>query len=284
MTMYDLIISPFADYSFMRRALAACIILAISGAPLGVFLNLRRMALVGDAMSHAILPGVSLAFMIWGLSLWYMTGAALAIGIVVAFFAFYLTRVTKLKEDASFTLVYLMSLASGVIMISKSGSGVDLLHILFGNILAINNDALYLAAGTAAATVLILSQSFRSLVIECFDADFLHASTRGRSFVGSVFFVLVVVNLVASFQILGTLMALGLMLLPAITTGFWTQSLDRAFGIGIVMAIVSAFTGLLLSYHLELPAGPAVVLVGGAACLMSVLFGRYGSVRSYLAR
>ena len=88
------------------------------------------------------------------LSVWPMTGAALAVGIVVAFFAFYLTRVTQLKEDASFTLIYLMSLAGGVVMISKSGSGVDLLHILFGNILAINNDALFLAAGTACATVL----------------------------------------------------------------------------------------------------------------------------------
>lgn len=284
MTLYEILFQPFADYSFMRRALCACIILAISGAPLGVFLNLRRMALVGDAMSHAILPGVSLAFMIWGLSVWHMTGAALSIGIVVAFFAFYLTRVTQLKEDASFTLVYLLSLASGVIMISRSGSGVDLLHILFGNILAINNDALFLAAGTAAATVLILSQTFRGLVIECFDPDFLQASSRRASWIGSVFFVLVVVNLVASFQILGTLMALGLMLLPAITTRFWTQSLDTSFVLGILIAVTSGFAGLLISYHHEIPAGPAVVVVTGILCLISVLFGRHGSVRTYLTR
>lgn len=284
MTPYELLIQPFADYSFMRRALAACIILSISGAPLGVFLNLRRMALVGDAMSHAILPGVSLAFMIWGLSVWYMTGAALAFGIVVAFFAFYLTRVTQLKEDASFTLIYLLSLASGVIMITRSGSGVDLLHILFGNILAINDDALLLAAGTAGASVLVLSQTFRGLVIECFDPDFMHASSRRRSWVGHVFFVLVVVNLVASFQILGTLMALGLMLLPAIATRFWTQSLDASFAAGIGIAAVSSFAGLLISYHAELPAGPAVVLVTGTVCLLSILLGRHGSLRRYLAQ
>lgn len=284
MTIYELIVAPFADYNFMRRALASCIILAFSGAPLGVFLNLRHMALLGDAMSHAILPGVAAAFMVFGLSVWPMTGAALVVGILVAITAFLLTRYTQLKEDASFTLIYLLSIASGVVMISQSGSGVDLLHILFGNILAINNDALYLAAGTACITLVALSQIYRSLIIECVDPEFLRSAFRGRSWVATVFFVLVVINLVAAFQILGTLMALGLILLPAIAVRFWTRSIDAALGASIGLASFTAFLGLLFSYHRDMPAGPTVVLATGAFCLISVIFGRYGSVRSYLAR
>jgi zinc/manganese transport system permease protein len=283
MSLYDFAIAPFETYSFMRRALAACWILTISGVPLGVFLNLRRMALLGDAMSHAILPGVAIAFAVSGLAIWPMTLAALTAGIVVAFTAFTLTRVTQLKEDSSFTLIYLLSIAGGVTIISTSGSGVDLLHILFGNILAIDNDAMYLAMGTACATSLGLALLYRGLVIDCFDPDFLRAALRKQSWIGQAFFVLIVVNLVAAFQILGTLMALGLMLLPAIAARFWSQRIDASIVVGMGIAAVSAYMGLVLSYHSSVPAGPAVVLVTGGFCLISVIFGRYQSVRSYLA-
>src|SRR5215475_7077578 len=110
MSLYDLAFAPFMDYGFMRRALVACVALAIGGAPLGVFLVLRRMALVGDAMSHAILPGVSLAFLCFGLSLWPMTLGGLLAGLLVALAAGAVTRFTPLKEDASFTGSYLLSL------------------------------------------------------------------------------------------------------------------------------------------------------------------------------
>ncbi|NDE90014.1 MAG: metal ABC transporter permease, partial [Alphaproteobacteria bacterium] len=144
MTAYDAIIAPFTDYAFMRRALIACMALALGGTPLGTFMALRRMALVGDAMSHAILPGVSIAFVFFGLAIWPMTFGGLAAGIIVSLAAVLLTRVTQLKEDASFTLSYLLSIATGVVILSLKGNNVDLLHLLFGNILAIDNDALTL--------------------------------------------------------------------------------------------------------------------------------------------
>ena len=108
MTLPELITDPFTQFAFMRRALAACIILAIGGTPLGVFMTLRRMTLVGDAMSHAILPGVALAFVTSGLALIPMTLGGLAAGAFVALFAVFLTRFTRLKEDASFTMLYLL--------------------------------------------------------------------------------------------------------------------------------------------------------------------------------
>ncbi|NBX66963.1 MAG: metal ABC transporter permease [Proteobacteria bacterium] len=284
MTISELIVLPFADYAFMKRALAACLIVSIGGAPLGFFMNLRHMALLGDAMSHAILPGVTLAFLFFGLSVLPMTVAALATGLLVALAAFTLTRITTLKEDSSFTLIYLVCLAFGVVMISRSGTNIDLIHILFGNILALGDGSLLLAAGVACFSVVAVCLFYRGFVIECLDTDFMRASGGGRNVHGMIFFVLVVLNLVASFQVLGTLMSLGLMVLPAIAARFWTCRVDTGILVSLAIAALSSVSGLLISYHAGLPAGPSVVLVVGAFCIASIVIGRHGSVRSYLLR
>lgn len=281
MSMHDLFLGPFADYAFMRRALAAGLILSISGVPLGQFMNLRRMALAGDAMSHAVLPGVALAFLLFGLQLWPMAIGGIATGAAVALAVSFLGRFTKLKEDASFALIYLLSIAGGVLLISLRGNSVDLLHMLFGNILAIDNDALALITGIGCATLVLLAVMYRALVVSCFDPDFIEAG-NGKTAINTLFYVLLVTNLVAAFQVLGTLMALGLMLLPAIATRFWTQSLDRAMGLGIAIASFSVYAGLLISYHTRLASGPAVVLTAGVICLLSVFFGKHGSVMAGL--
>lgn len=282
MTPSELILDPFTQYAFMRRALAACVILAIGGTPLGVFMTLRRMTLMGDAMSHAILPGVALAFVSSGLALLPMTLGGLGAGVFVALFAVFLTRFTQMKEDASFTMLYLMSLASGVIIISLKGSSVDLLHMLFGNILAIDKASLTLMSGVACVTLFTLAGFYRGLVIECFDPDFARASQRGRSWASVIFFVLLVVNLIAAFQALGTLMALGLMILPSIAARFWTRNIDTVIPLSILCALAASVSGLLISYHTKIPAGPAVVLTAGAISLFSALLGRHGSVYAYV--
>ena len=273
---------PFTQFAFMRRALAACVILAIGGTPLGVFMTLRRMTLVGDAMSHAILPGVALAFVTSGLALIPMTLGGLVAGVFVALFAVFLTRFTRLKEDASFTMLYLLSLASGVILISLKGSNVDLLHMLFGNILAIDRASLTLMASVACITLITLAVFYRGLVIECFDPDFAHAAQKGKSWASVIFFLLLVTNLIAAFQALGTLMALGLMILPAITARFWSRDIDRVLPLSIGCALVASVVGLLISYHTNIPAGPAVVLTAGSLSLLSAFVGRFGSVYAYV--
>lgn len=280
--MIDALIAPFTDYPFMARALAACAVLAMGATPLGIFMTLRRMTLVGDAMSHAILPGVAIAFLAFGLSVWQMTVGGFLFGIVVALAATGLVRTTRLSEDSAFTLIYLMSLAGGIILISTGGNNVDLMHILFGNILAIDHDALALVAGVACVTVITLCLMYRGLLIECFDPDFLKSSGRRTGLIQPIFFVLLVVNLVASFQALGTLMALGLMILPAIAVRFWTRQMDIAMLLGIGIGVMGSYIGLLLSYHYNLPSGPAVVLVIGGVAVVSALLGRHGSLQRYL--
>lgn len=274
------IVSPFADYAFMRRALVACFALALGGTPLGIFMVLRRMTLMGDAVSHAILPGVAVAFVMFGLSTLHMTVGGIAAGVIIALLVLAMRRYTKLKDDATVAMFYLLSLAAGVVIISAKGGSVDLLHFLFGNILAIDDAALYLVSGISCVSLFVIAAFYRSLVIECFDPEFAEAANPGKNYINQIFFVLLVINLVASFQALGTLMALGLMILPAIAAKFWTNNIDGAVGLAVLFAVLSAPIGLLLSYYYSIPAGPAVVLTAGLFSLASALLGKHGSVRA----
>ncbi|HEU5047755.1 MAG TPA: metal ABC transporter permease [Rickettsiales bacterium] len=278
MMLYDAIIQPFADYGFMRRALAACIVMAASSAPLGLFLVLRRMSLMGDAAAHAILPGVAVAFIFSGVALWPMTLGGLAAGLLMALAAGVVTRLTALREDASFTAAYLTSLAAGVMIISMHGSAIDLMHILFGNVLAVDNDSLRLIAMIATVSLLTLAVIYRPLIMECFDPFFLKVQQGRGAVYHHLFLVLVVLNLVAAFQALGTLMAVGIMVLPAIATRFWTRNIDIAVGLSILFGILSSVIGLLLSYHYSLPSGPAIVLTASAWYIISVFAGADGGI------
>jgi len=283
MTIEAALITPFVKYEFLQRALIACLALSISGAPLGFFMNQRRMALVSDAMSHAILPGVAVAFLVAGLGVWSLTIGGLIAGTAIALLSVFLTKHTKIKEDAVFTLMFLLSLTSGIVLLSLKGSNIDLLHMLFGDILAIDSDGLIFMTGVAVVTLFALAFIYRGLVLDCFDPDFLMASGRGKR-TRQIFFVLFVINLVSAFQALGTLMALGLMLLPAIASGFWTLRVNTSIALSVGIAILSSYTGLLVSYHTNTPSGPVVVLVCGLICLGSVLVGRHGGFLKSLHR
>jgi zinc/manganese transport system permease protein len=283
--MIDLIITPFLDFAFMRRALLGCIAISIGATPIGVFLMLRRMSLTGDAMAHAILPGAAVGFLVSGLSLGAMTIGGLVAGMTVALLSGFVTRVTALKEDASMAAFYLISLAGGVLIVSVKGSSVDLLHVLFGTVLALNNDALILLCSITTITWFALAVLFRPLVLECADPSFLRSVSRLSAITHFAFLALVVLNLVAGFQALGTLMSVGLMILPAAAARFWAQGIAGMIGVAVLVAILSSVTGLLLSYHVSLPSGPSIILVAGALYALSLIFGPHGSLMArYLPR
>jgi zinc/manganese transport system permease protein len=280
MTPYEFALSPFVEFGFMRRGLVGCLAIALGCGPIGTILVLRRMSLMGDALSHAVLPGAALGFIFAGLWLPAMTLGGVAAGLAVALLSGLVTRLTPLREDASFAAFYLISLALGVLLVSTHGSNVDLLHLLFGSILAIDDTALVLIGVIATLTLLGLAVIYRPLVVECFDPGFLRAVGGRGGLVHTLFLVLVVFNLVAAFQVLGTLMAVGLMMLPAAAARFWVRELSSLSATSSGVAVASGFLGLLLSYHLDLPSGPAIVLVAGLAYLASVLFGPRDSLRT----
>jgi zinc/manganese transport system permease protein len=274
----DLVTSPFIEFSFMRRALTGCLALSLGSAPVGVFLMLRRMSLTGDAMAHAVLPGAAVGFLIAGLSLPAMTAGGLIAGVIVALLAGVIARVTVLKEDASLAAFYLISLAAGVLIVSIRGSNVDLLHVLFGTVLALDDAAILLIAGITSFTLFAFAFIFRALVMECMDAQFLRSVSRLSSPVHFAFLLLVVLNLVGGFQALGTLMAVGLMILPAAAARFWAREIAGMIAVAVVVAFASSIGGLLLSYHFRLPSGPAIILTAGLVYVASMLCGPVGSI------
>jgi len=283
--IYDALIAPFAEFAFMRRALVASLALAMGCGPIGILLVLRRMSLVGDAMAHAVLPGAALGFVLAGLSLFWMSLGGFLAGLLVALLAGLVARVTQLREDASFAAFYLISLATGVVLVSTHGSNVDLMHVLFGTILAVDDHALLLVASISSVTLLLLATIYRPLLIECFDPGFLSATGAGGGVYHLVFMVLVVINLVAGFQALGTLMAVGMMMLPAAAARFWAHEVWPLCMVAIAIGFASGLIGLLTSYHFNVPSGPAIILTAGAIYLVSVLAGRFDSIAArYLPR
>ncbi len=285
MTLYSALVAPFIEYGFMRRALVASIALGLGSGPVGVLLMLRRMSLVGDAMSHAVLPGAAIGFLIaGGVSLPAMGLGGLVAGLSVALLSGLVSRTTPLREDASFASFYLASLALGVLIVSLRGSNMDLLHVLFGTILAIDATALYLVGSIASLTLVILAVVYRPLVAECFDPGFLRAVGGRGPLYHFLFLFLVVINLVAGFQALGTLMAVGLMMLPAVIAQLWARTLPIMLLIATSTAALSGLIGLLVSFHFGFASGPTIILTASLVYGASLLISPSGAIRRLFPR
>lgn len=265
----------------MRRALVGMFALSVAGSPIGVFLMLRRMSLTGDAMAHAVLPGAAIGYLVAGFSLPAMTLGGLATGLTVVLAAGAVARATVMKEDAALAVFYLISLALGVTIVSMRGSAVDLFHVLFGNVLALDDAVLVLLACVSTLTLGYLALLYRPLVMECVDPGFLRSVGGRGGFVHLTFLALVLINLVAGFHALGTLLAVGLMILPAAAARFWTADLTRLILLASAFGMVSGYVGLVASSSLgggNLPAGPVVILAAGTLYVGSLVIGSHGGL------
>jgi zinc/manganese transport system permease protein len=269
--MTDLLLGPF-DAAFMRRALVGCLALSLAGPPLGVFLVLRRMSLMTDPLQHGILPGIAVGASLTGLSLWAMGLGGLIAGLLVAVLAALVARGTGGREDSQLAAVYLIALAAGVAILSAR-RGVDLTQLLFGSVLAVDDTALLAMAGVATVVLLGLALIWRPLVLDSLDAEFARATGSGGATAHLIFLALVVLAVVSGFVALGTLMSVGLMMLPAVAARHWSGGLGGQMRASVAIAIAASVAGLLLSYYADIPAGPAIVLTAGAAWLASVAAG-----------
>ncbi|MCL4757794.1 MAG: metal ABC transporter permease [Rhodocyclaceae bacterium] len=282
--MFDFVLGPFLEFEFMRRALAGCLALALGATPIGLFLLLRRMSLMGDAMSHAVLPGAALGYLAFGLSLGAMTVGGIIAGIAVAIASGWVARSSVLKEDASLATFYLMSLAAGVLIVSLRGRNLDLLHVLFGSVLALDGGSLLLIAAISTVTLFALALLYRPLVLECFDPVFLRGVSRCSPIAHYGFLILVVLNLVSGFHALGTLMAVGIMILPAAAARLWAATLPTMLVLAVCIALLSGVLGLLASFHADVPAGPAIILVAGLLHVASLVLAPGGLIGPRLVR
>lgn len=280
--MLDLLFLPFIEFAFMRRALVGSLALALGATPIGLFLMLRRMSLMGDAMAHAVLPGAALGYLVSGLSVGAMTVGGIAAGLAVALLSGVVARTTILREDASLAAFYLISLALGVLIVSVGGNNIDLLHVLFGSVLALDDVTLMLIASITTISLITLSLIYRPLVLECVDAGYLRSVSGLSPLAHYGFLVLVVINLVGGFHALGTLMAVGIMILPAAAARFWARNIGAMLFSAVVIAILAGYFGLLLSYYADVPSGPAIVLILGLIYIFSLLFARDGIITQRL--
>ena len=187
----------------MLRALAATSVLSISIAPVGAFLVLRRLALAGEAMAHAIVPGIVIGFVIAGLSVTTMIVGGLGAGITVAVLTSLLARFTIIREDAGLASLYLIALALGIFILSASGSAVPLKSFLFGSILGIDDETLILIGATATITLISFALILRPLTASTIDPVFYHSQTNRPGLVVQLFMFLVVLNLLGAFKALG---------------------------------------------------------------------------------
>jgi len=277
--LWDGLIGPFIEFGFMRRALAGCLALSLGAAPVGVFLMLRRMSLTGDAMAHAILPGAAIAYLIAGLSLPAMTLGGIISGLLVAAASTLVARSGRQTEDSSLAAFYLMSLSLGVVIVSTYGNQVDLLHVLFGSVLALDDDTLLLIGVIASVSLLGLAVLYRPLVFECVDANLLPRKSPWGSIAHFGFMGLLVINLVAGFHALGTLMSIGLLVLPAGPAPPPGPAPPLPPARGRRGARLAGVSGLLISYHYEWPTGPTIVLTLGLMYCLSLLLAPTGVLR-----
>ncbi len=274
--MFELISEMFS-YAFMRRAFVVTTILSASVAPVGAFLVLRRLSLAGEAMAHAITPGVVIGFVTAGLSVMSLLFGGLIAGLGVAVLTAYLARNTILRSDASLASLYLIALAIGIFILSAAGSAVPLKSFLFGSILGVDDASMILVGGVATVSLVTFALILRPLIMSTCDPVFFESQVKRPWIVDQGFMFLLVLNLLAAFKTLGTLMAVGLMILPATAARYWSGTITAQLGLGFIFSLLSCWLGLTLSYVLpETPSGPAIVLVAGAIFVLSALFGPLG--------
>jgi len=269
MSAHALLIVPFQTLGFMRAALVACFALALANGAVGTLLVLRRMSLDGDVLGHAVMPGAAIGFLYAGPSPTWLSLGGLASGLAVAALAGMIPR-DRTRQDAGLVAFYLVALSLGVLLVAWRGSNVDIMRVLFGTVLAIDRNALVQTAVVASVIVLVIAGLYRPLAAGAFDPTFLRA-VAGRVPYDAIFVAMVVLVLVASFQAFGTLLAVGPLLLPAAAARCWGLGVASSMVLASCFGLLASLAGLLISYHANLPSGPAIVLVGGLLFGLSLL-------------
>ena len=276
MSFHTLIVEPFATLAFMRTALVACLALALMNGAVGTLLVLRRMSLDGEVLGHAVMPGAAVGFLYAGPSPFWLSLGGLASGLAVAALGGLITH-RGARRDAGLIAFYLAALSLGVVLVAWRGNNVDVMRVLFGTVLAIDRRALLQIATASSVIVLVIAALYRPLAVGAFDPVFLRA-VGARVPYGAMFSALVVVALVASFQAFGTLLAVGPLLLPAAAARCWGLGAAGSIALATGFGLAASVAGLLVSYHVNLPSGPAIVLAAG------LLFGISLAVANALPR
>ena len=260
----------------VRGAAAGGIALAFGGGPLGVLLVARRMSLSGDALSHGILPGAALAYLLCGPNPWALTLGALAAALAVTGASSLLARSRRLPEDAAFAVIYLPALALGVLMLAHRADPEALEAMLFGAASGLDRSGLFLAAGAASVTLVALALFARGFIAESVDPGSRSVERKTGAMLHLLLMMLVALNLVAGFRAFGALMTVGLMMIPAAAARFWARGYGGQALAAIVLSAASSIIGLVIAARLDVEPGAVMTLCAAALFAVSAAFGPQG--------
>ena len=261
-----------------KSAAAGAVALAFGGAPLGVLMVARRLSLMGDALSHGILPGIAIAFLMFGPNPLALLAGALIAGLIVAALSSLLARTGKLPDDAAFAIFYLAALALGILLLGRAHDPEALQSMLFGSTDALDHNGLILAGAAASATLIALALFLRGVLGEGADPVFM--KTTGVRFGGAhlLLMLLLALNLVAGFRAFGALMTVALMTVPAAAARYWARGYGGQAAAAIVLSTLSGLAGLGLSMIWALEPGAVMTLCAALLFGLSALIGTNGGL------
>ena len=274
----DFLFEPF-QHAFMQRALVACVVIGFLNGFLGAFVVLRRMALMADSLSHSLLPGLAVGVLLFNLAPLGLFVGALSAALMVALGAQILARGSRVKEDTALGVLYTVAFSAGVVLLHFVKVRVSLMHYLFGNILGVSNQDLWVGYGVALAVLPLLVGLERPLQLLLFDPAVARSQGIRTGLLNVVLVVALVLTMVSSLQAVGVILLLGLLISPAATVYLLCDSFPVMLWGGGVLGMIGAVTGLWLSYWIGVPSGACIVLVLGAFFCLAYLFSpRYGYI------
>ncbi len=244
------------QYPFIQTALAAAALIGLTCAALGVYVVLRRMAFIGDALAHTTLPGLVVAYF----NGWNLAAGALVAGLFTAFCIGWLSRREEVREDTAIGILFTGMFALGILMISTTRSFRDLSQMLFGNILGVTPGDLVLIAAVAALVLLVLRLFHKELELTSFDPAYAESIGLRPSLLRYTLLALLALTVVTAIQAVGVVLTNALLITPAAAASLLTVRLPRMMLLAVLFAIASALAGLFFSYHLRVSSGAAIVL------------------------
>ena len=253
------------DFHFLQNALITAIVIGIVAGAVGCFIILRGMSLMGDAISHAVLPGVALSYI---LGINFFIGA-ITFGLLASIIITYIKGNSIIKSDTAIGITFSSFLALGVILIGVANSSTDLFHILFGNILAVQDIDMWISIGVGIAVLLIITLFFKQLLITSFDPLLAQAMGMPVSFYHYLLMILLTLVSVTAMQSVGTILIVALLITPAATAYLYANSLKTMILLSSGLGALASVLGLFIGYSFNVAAGSSIVLTSALIFLTS---------------
>lgn len=277
--MISLFIEEVIQYGFFQKALLTGVVVGIVCGVIGCFIVLRGLALMGDAISHAILPGVAISYM---LGINFFVGAAI-VGLLAALGIGFINRNSIVKNDAAIGIVFSLFFAVGVLMIAKAKTAIDLTQILFGNVLTVSDTDRTMTLIIGGLVLLLVFVFYKELVLTSFDPVMAEASGMKVGLIHYLLMLMLTLVTVVSLQTVGVILVVSLLITPASTAYLLTHRMSTMIFLSAAIGAISAIVGLFFSFSFNLSSGPSIVVVATAIFILAFIFApRRGLIAKYL--